>query len=67
MCCDLRDLLAQPIDETCPFSVTTVYNTQWKVLMQSSNEMIIHFKCIKYFKLFVTFNTLEHHLGKETL
>ena len=24
-------------------------------------------KCIKYFKHFVTFDTIEHHLGKETL
>ena len=24
-------------------------------------------KCIKYLKHFVTFDTIEHHLGKETL
>ena len=24
-------------------------------------------KCIKYFRHFVTFDTIEHHLGKETV
>ena len=42
ICCDLSDLSVQPIDEICLFSVMTVYNTRWKVLMQSPNNTIIH-------------------------
>ena len=42
ICCDLSDLSAQPIDEICLFSVMTVYNTRWKVLMQSRNNTILH-------------------------
>ena len=28
ICCDLSDLSAQPIDETCLFSIMPVYNTR---------------------------------------
>ena len=42
ICCDLSHLLAQPIEEICLFFVMTVYNTRWKVLMQSRNNTIIH-------------------------
>ena len=62
-CCDLSDLSVQPIDEICLFSVMTVYNTRWKVLMQSRNNILIH----EMYKRLVTFNTMEHPLGKETL
>ena len=67
ICCDFSDLSAQPIDEICLFSVMTVYNARWKVLhvIQSRNNTIF-IKGIKYFKPFVTFDTSEHHLGKET-
>ena len=41
--CDLSDLSARPIYEICLFSVMTVYNTRWKVLMQSRNNTIIHY------------------------
>ena len=51
ICCDLSDLSVQPIDEICLFSVVTVYNTRWNVLMQSGNNMIIHqIVCFKSFK-----------------
>ena len=51
ICCDLSDLSVQPIDEICLFSVMTVYNTRWKVLMQSGNNMIIHqIVCFTSFK-----------------
>ena len=51
ICCDLSNLSVQPIDEICPFSVMTVYNTRWKVLMQSGNNMIIHrIVCFTSFK-----------------
>ena len=62
-CCDLSDLSVQPIDEICLFSVMTVYNTRWKVLMQSGPNIIIH----EMYKRLVTFNAMEHHLGNETL
>jgi len=42
ICCDLSHLSAQPIEEICLFFVMTVYNTRWKVLMQSRNNTIIH-------------------------
>ena len=66
ICCDFNHLSAQPIDEICLFSVMTVYNTRWKVLMQSPNNTIIH-QMYQAGKLFVTFETIEHHLGKESL
>ena len=40
--CDFNDLSVQPIDEICLFSVMTVYDTRWKVLIQSRNSTIIH-------------------------
>ena len=63
ICCDLSDLSVQPIDEICLFSVSvTVYITRWKVLIQSRNNIIVH----EMYKRLVTFNKMEHHLGKET-
>ena len=42
ICCDISDLSVQPIDEICLFSDMTVYNTLWKILMQSLTNTINH-------------------------